>query len=444
MVELLMWRGAVTPTSGYVEGDSTTARFGNNLGEIAFHGFSLLVIDNANSRIRRINLSSMIVDTIAGNGDIGPNDFNILSGLTNEGYFCDTINNQIKRVDIFTGNISAISGLNWNNTSSVNSAMFNLISRNNTAVYPGAMARDNSSPPNYYVADANNGVIKKITYVNEIPQISTIAGNGLLSKISTTNGPAIFASIGLVTGLAYYNGYLYLYSFARGSNIMTMLAINTSDYSFTKPTEINKPAGASSGLTSDNNGNFYMATSNNQIYKWVPSFDASGVPSSGTYSLLAGSGSFGTTNNSGTLATFSNPSGIIYDTGNLYVSETNEVRVVPVSGAATATLAGSAGSGSSNSTIAPTFNNPKGLAIRKGYLYVADYSNNRIRKISLGTTKIVTTVVGNVASDSKTPFDKPDALGTSAIITSPTLMFYDDYMDVLFTSDATSLKILTP
>jgi hypothetical protein len=85
--------------------------------------------------------------------------------------------------------------------------------------------------------------------------------------------------------------------------------------------------------------------------------------------------------------------------GNLYVSDSgnNTIRKVTPTGGVT-TLAGRAGiAGSADGTnSAARFNVPCGLAVdSSGNLYVADFSNNTIRKVtSVGTNWVVTTLAG--------------------------------------------------
>jgi serine/threonine-protein kinase len=100
-----------------------------------------------------------------------------------------------------------------------------------------------------------------------------------------------------------------------------------------------------------------------------------------------------------TIATgLSQPEGIAVDaSGNIYVSETNKNRIVKIAPGGTVTIfAGSGQEGAQDGVgIAATFNTPVGLAIDgSGNLYVADASNNMIRKIT--PAGVVSTLAGNV------------------------------------------------
>ena len=97
-------------------------------------------------------------------------------------------------------------------------------------------------------------------------------------------------------------------------------------------------------------------------------------------------------NATGTSALFNEPEGIVQDaSGNLFIADgsNNAIRRVDgVTGAVTTYAGSSTGvAGFSNGSLASaTFDSPDGLAFdAAGNLYVSDYNNNAIRKISGGT-----------------------------------------------------------
>jgi sugar lactone lactonase YvrE len=116
-------------------------------------------------------------------------------------------------------------------------------------------------------------------------------------------------------------------------------------------------------------------------------------------------GSAGSTDGTGSAATFANPSDVAVDTAdNIYIADTanNTVRKVAfpidepyvVLGVVT-TLAGQAGvSGSSDGPgTAASFNHPAGVAVDSfGNVYVADTDNNEIRKVT--AAGVVSTLAG--------------------------------------------------
>jgi len=109
------------------------------------------------------------------------------------------------------------------------------------------------------------------------------------------------------------------------------------------------------------------------------------VSPAGVVTTLAGSGSKGAKDGTGTAASFNNPTGIAVNaSGAIYVADygNNEIRMITSTGVVT-TLAGNGSSGSTDGTgTAASFFGPTGVALdAAGNLYVADTDNDRIRKI---------------------------------------------------------------
>lgn len=145
--------------------------------------------------------------------------------------------------------------------------------------------------------------------------------------------------------------------------------------------------------TFDKNGNYYFATgyAGCSIRKITPS---------GIISTVAG-GTSGFNGDGGpaTDAAMKDPQGLAVDTlGNLYiVDEGNEnVRKVNISTGIISTIAGTGAggySGDGGPATNATFWGAQDICLDKsGNIYIADYQNNRIRKIN--TSGIITTVVG--------------------------------------------------
>ena len=98
---------------------------------------------------------------------------------------------------------------------------------------------------------------------------------------------------------------------------------------------------------------------------------------------LAGSSS-GSTDATGTSASFSEPWGITTDGTNLYVADSgnHRIRKIVISTGVVTTLAGSGSQGSTDATgTSASFKYPVGITTDGTNLYIADQSNHRIRKI---------------------------------------------------------------
>ena len=166
-------------------------------------------------------------------------------------------------------------------------------------------------------------------------------------------------------------------------------------------------------ITNDAAGNIYVADyGNNKIRK---------VTSAGTVTTLAGSGAASEIDGTGAGATFNGPDGIAYDgAGNLYVADANgnKIRKVVIATGAVSTYAGSGAAGSANGAtlLTSTFNAPDGLTFdSSGNLYIADFSNNSIRKIS--SAGIITTLAGGGASGTQS--GSTNGTGTAALFNQP-------------------------
>ncbi|WP_413667751.1 MBG domain-containing protein [Mucilaginibacter sp. Mucisp86] len=138
----------------------------------------------------------------------------------------------------------------------------------------------------------------------------------------------------------------------------------------------------------DANGNIYIADANNNaIRKLAPD---------GTISTFAGNGNLGANNGKGRDATFNYPTGVVIAaSGNIYVADYGNclIRKITPDGTVT-TLAGTGSPGHDNGVgKLASFNLPYGLTVDKAEnVYVADSYNNLIRKIT--PAGVVSTIAG--------------------------------------------------
>ena len=123
------------------------------------------------------------------------------------------------------------------------------------------------------------------------------------------------------------------------------------------------------------------------------------VTPAGVVTTLAGSGSPGSTDGTGTGASFNNPLAVavIPSSGNIVVSDTNNhrIRLITPAGAVT-TLAGSGTPAFADAQgLSASFQYPSGVAVipSTGDIIVGDQSNHRIRLIT--PAGVVTTLAGN-------------------------------------------------
>ncbi|MFA5909592.1 MAG: NHL repeat-containing protein [Vicinamibacterales bacterium] len=163
------------------------------------------------------------------------------------------------------------------------------------------------------------------------------------------------------------------------------------------------------GVAVDRAGNIYVAdTRNNTVRKVSPS---------GEVTTLAGTpGLEGLVNGAGAAARFNEPFGLaVGDAGTVYVADAsnNAIRKITADGVVS-TVAGGGGAGSTDGTgTAARLDEPRGVALDvNGTLYVSDYDNHLIRKVS--PAGVVTTLAGRA--------DQPgnaDGIGTAASFRGP-------------------------
>jgi sugar lactone lactonase YvrE len=148
-----------------------------------------------------------------------------------------------------------------------------------------------------------------------------------------------------------------------------------------------------SGVAVDASGNLFIADTYNARIREVGT--------NGIISTVAGNGTEGYSGNGGqaTNAELARPAGVAVDaSGNLFIAdwENQRVRKVGTNGIIT-TVAGNgtaAYSGDGGPATSAELNGPWGVAVdASGNLFIADYGNERIRKV--GTNGIITTVAGN-------------------------------------------------
>jgi len=165
-----------------------------------------------------------------------------------------------------------------------------------------------------------------------------------------------------------------------------------------------------SGIAIDANGSLFVA---DQVNHTIRKITAAGTVTT----LAGGAGLFGSADGTGTAARFDNPHSVaVGPDGIVWVADTNNhtIRRISTAGAVT-TFAGLAGSpGSLNGTGgAARFFTPSALTIdAAGNLYVADFDNHLIRKVT--PAAVVTTIAGSGGQPGST-----DGTGSAARFSGP-------------------------
>ena len=182
------------------------------------------------------------------------------------------------------------------------------------------------------------------------------------------------------------------------------------------------------GVTVDRSDNVIVADNySHRIRKVTPV---------GVVTTLAGSGSQAFADGTGTGASFDFPRGVAVDSsGNVIVADMNNHRIRKVTpGGVVNTLAGSGTGGFSDGTGAgASFNLPRGVALdSSGNAIIADLGNQRIRKVSPGG--VVTTLAGSGTGGFA------DGTGTGASFYDPTGVAVDS-RDNVYVADYSNFII---
>ncbi|MEO8761249.1 MAG: T9SS type A sorting domain-containing protein [Bacteroidia bacterium] len=289
---------------------------------------------------------------------------------------------------------------------------------------PIAIAVDGAG--NIYISDDGNNVIRKI---DASGIITTVVGTGV-AGFSGDGGQATAAQLNSQNGIAFdAAGNLYI---ADGSNnrirmvntlgiISTVAGTGTAGFAGDGGQATNAKLQNPSPLAFDTNGNLYVADQTNHIRK---------INASGIITTIAGNGSTGFSGDGGqaTSAEINFPNGMTFDpTGNLYIADfqNNRVRKINTAGAIL-TIAGNGIQGFNGDGIqanAAELYLPSGVFLdATGNLFIVDEYNNRIRKVTnvtsdtneVGVPSIISPVFG--CSDTiVSPIVKIQNYGTNAI-----------------------------
>ena len=311
--------------------------------------------------------------TLSGSGD-GSRSIAQLSHPTavarydNSLYVVDSFNHKIRKIDK-AGNVTTVAGIGVSGFQDGpgSQAMFN---------YPEGIAIDIQG--NLYVTDSLNHRIRKI---DKTGNVTTIAGTG---KFGFQDGPSPQAMFNYPEGIVIdIHGNLYITEtknhrirkIDKAGNVTTIAG--TGKFGFQDGPGSQAMFGAPEGIAIDIQGNLYVADSlNHRIRK---------IDRAGNVTTIAGTGKSGFQDGPGSQASFNIPGGIAIDAkGILYVADTwnNKIRKIDKAGNVT-TIAGIGLRGFRDGPGSKVkFSHPKGIAIDdKDNLYVADPSNNRIRKL---------------------------------------------------------------
>ena len=340
-----------------------------------------------------------IIDTFAGqpaSGDGGPavaarlqSPAHVAVDGAGNLYIGDRVHHKIRKVDT-SGVITTIAGTGeagfGGDGGSAVSALLN---------YPHGVAVDGAG--NVYISDRTNHRIRK---VDASGVITTVAGTGEFG-FGGDGGSAVAAQLRHPLGLALDgSGNLYFADLGNDrirkvdtSGVITTVAGDgTEGYGGDNGPAVSAQLRYPNDVALDGSGNLYIAdNSNHRIRK---------VDTTGVITTVAGTGVRGFDGDGGQAAAarLANPSGVALDgSGNLYIADdgNDRIRKVDTTGVITTVAGDGTGgfSGDGGQAVLAQLRSPTGVAADSaGNLYIADQSNDRIRKVD--TSGVITTVAG--------------------------------------------------
>lgn len=366
-------------SAGFVDGSGSTAKFSSPYGLAVDGSGNVYVTDSSNNRIRKVT-SAGAVSTLAGSGVAGFADgaggtakFSQPTGITVDAsgtvYVTDTGNHRIRKItSAGVASTLAGSGVYGSTDGTGTAALFNS---------PRGVVVDGSG--DLYVSDAGSQKIRKVTSAGVV---TTLAGDGNSGFADGTGSAARFYRPDGIAVDGGGNVYVADYSNQIIRKVTSAGVVTTFAGAPAASGLLDATGGAArfywpSGLAVDSSGNAYVADANNRIRK---------ITSAGAVSTLAGSGVAGFADGAGSIARFANPSGVAVDgSGSVYVADTNNHKIRKITSAGVvSTFAGSGVAAFADGTGSlAKFANPNGVAVdANGNVYVADTNNHKIRKIT--------------------------------------------------------------
>ncbi|MBL8189457.1 MAG: hypothetical protein JNK38_15715 [Acidobacteria bacterium] len=424
-------------------GPATAAMISNPTDVAVDDAGNIYICAAGNNRIRKVTTDG-VINTIAGNGNTAYNGDNILAtaaALSNPQsvaldaagnlYIADRGNSRLRKVTVSSGSITTLAGGSGGFSPDGSSTSLARLNQ------PTGVALDAAG--NVVFSDRDNFRIRRI--------INALSGDTVLPTVAISS-PAPAGSFTATTnpialsGTATDNGAVTIVRWSNdrggsgvaigtaawtipsvtllpGVNNLTITAWDASGNAGSallmvtyQPPQIvvtiagtgaaaNSPDGGAAtaaalwtprGLAVDSMGNVIFADNTNRRVRKVSA--------AGIITAFAGTGEVGSGGDGGQAkdATFNSPSGVAIDAaGNVYISDSNTHRVRKVSpDGVINTVAGTGvgfGGFNGDGILAKDAElaGPQGLAADKdGNLYIADRSNNRIRKVNAADGKIST------------------------------------------------------
>ena len=285
-------------------------------------------------------------------------------------------------------------------------------------------------------------LLSNVSTLLQAQNISSLAGNGT-QGFNGDKGLATSAELAYPDGIIVDTaGNKYIADTWNNAvrkvdinGIITTIAGNgTPGYNGDGGLAINSVLNSPNALAIDASGNLYVSDSYNLCIRKI---DANGIITTVVGGGINGLGDGGLAIN----AQLQNPTGLAMDAqGNLYIADWSDHRIRKVDNAGIITTVVGNGTGGYNgdniTATSAELNYPAGIAVdANGNLYISDSKNQLIRKV--GTDGIITTIAGTTGVKS---FTGDGGLATKATLKYPYSIALDAIGNILF-SDQNNYRV---
>ncbi len=422
-------------SQGVLDGTGTSARFNGPWG-ITGDGTYLYVSDYAGHTLRKISVSGGVVTTVAGtsatsgetNGTGSAALFKNPASLAKDAnylYIADSSNSLIRKMNLVTFSVTTLAG----NTDTITSFAGDL-GTYSRLVTPRGLAISGS---NLFVSNTSGRTILKVDTASG--STSIIAGKTSANGSSNGKGQEVtprFRTMAEVDGVLYatdHDDHIIWKIDSSGSR--TVFAGSRKSPGTVDGARLSARFHRPIGITSIGKNLYVVDRSSSTVRKIDLQAD--------TVSTIAGSPlQTGDSDGTGSSARFNLPEMITTDGTDLYISDTENqlIRKLRVADLQVTTIAGTSGVAGSldGAGTAASFSDPLGLAWLENHLYVADFSNSLIRKIDLTNSNTVTTLAGTAGVRGAN-----DGPGAEVLLSNPSSIQSDGKF--LYLSDASNGSI---
>ena len=495
---------AGTGTAGGNNGAGNVATFSSPTGVAVDAGGNIYVSETTGSRIRKLaftggdptQAANYTVSTVTGTGAVGGTDgpdgvasFHAPYQLALDGngglYVADSGNNRIRRVDVTTGAVTTIAGTGGGSDIDANGAVATFNGPRGITWLNGAL----------FVSDYTGQVIRQLTLAPGAPPssssnwtVQTLAGSP--GSIGFNNGVGAAATFDCPVMLAASpGGSLFIadsfnHMIRRVTPPVGLLPVGVTTGSTTSaPVTLSDPDGFNAAIATGTQLPYLLyggqlgagATSQPRLWSFsVPTgvsafvFTVTVVASTPVSSsldsavgagsafdyvrTLAGIGVVGHVNGPEAGASFWSGGYLATDAaGDVFVADSgnDDIRRIGANGIVTTVAGATLTAGSANGTgDVATFDNPTGIAVSPdgSTVFVADFGNNVIRRIALTgydptvpSNWTVSTIVG-VAGSAGGNYVSPTT-GDIAKINTPAGLAYDPTDRVLYFTELTGNRV---